>query len=391
MRPGLKCELRLFFMIRRLSAYVRIFFVLLLIIVKEVFMFRKNWFLNESIRKFAYYLFLILAVLIAFKIACYFMPFLIALIIANSIEPLIKKISQKTGLVRKKSAVIALVLVFGILIGIIVGFSVLAVSEISDLLKNFGGLGNEVFKQIGQISNMLRLENVDVSNDVKVLVVDATDGLVSHALDYFRNFLIGALNLITQIPAFVIYLVITILATYFICTSRIALLDELEQKVPKRWVRKISRYFNTTLSALGKYVKAELILIFISFVLVLIGLYVFKFLGMDIKSPFLIALGIGFVDLLPILGSGTVMAPWGIIEIITGNTVLGVAILGLLIFISLVRQFLEPKVVSTNLGVNPLYTLIAMYVGFKVYGVIGLIVGPIVLVVLMSVMGQEKD
>ena len=77
---------------------------------------------------------------------------------------------------------------------------------------------------------------------------------------------------------------------------------------------------------------------------------------MKIESPFLIALGIGFVDLLPILGSGTVMVPWGIVEIAIGNTVLGVSILCLLIFISLIRQLLEPKIVSNHLGVNPLYT-----------------------------------
>ena len=348
----------------------------------------ENW--NESVKKFLYYVFLIIVVLLAFKIACYFMPFLIALIIANSIEPLIKKISSRTGIVRKKSALIVLFLVFSILIGIIVGFSVLAISEISNLLKNFGNFGNEIFKQVDKIGEVLKFENLDVPDDVKLLIVQATDGLVSQLLDYLKTFLSGTLNLITQIPAFVIYLVITILATYFICTSRIALLDELEQKIPKKWIKKISIHLNNTLSALGMYLKAELILIFISFVLVLIGLYIFKFLGMNVESPFLIALGIGFVDLLPILGSGTVMVPWGIAEIITGNIVLGISILGLLIFISLVRQFLEPKIVSTNIGVNPLYTLIAMYVGFKIYGIIGLIIGPIVMVVLMSVLGQEE-
>ena len=354
-----------------------------------MFLKYENW--NESVKKFFYYIFLIIIVLLAFRIACYFMPFLIALIIANTIEPLIRKISNKTGIVRKKSAIIVLFLVFSILIGIIVGFSVLAISEVSNLLKNFGSFGNEIFKQVDKIAEVLKFENLDVSEDVKILITQATDGLVANTLDYLKAFLNGTLNLITQIPAFVIYLVITILATYFICTSRMALWDELEQKIPKKWLRKTSQYLNTTLSALGKYLKAELILIFISFILVLAGLYIFKLLGMNIESPFLIALGIGFVDLLPILGSGTVMVPWGIVEIVTGNTVLGISILGLLIFISIVRQFIEPKIVSTHLGVNPLYTLIAMYVGFKIYGIIGLIIGPIIMVVLLSVLGQESD
>lgn len=344
---------------------------------------------NKILKKILYFIGLILLIFLVIKLAYFFMPFLIALIIANAIEPLIQFIARKTKLVRKVSAIIALVLVFAILIAIIVGTSVLIVSEITDLLKNFGDLGNKVFSGIEDISSFLRLENVDVSDEVKNLVIEATNGLVSHVLDYFKIFLVNTLNLITKIPAFVIYLVITILATYFISTNKMSLLDELEQKVPRKWIRKISRQFKNTTDRLGKYLKAELILILISFVLVLVGLYIFKFIGMNIESPFLIALGIGFIDALPILGSGTVMAPWGIIEIITGNMVLGFSIIGLLIFISLVRQFLEPKIVSNQLGVNPLYTLIAMYVGFKINGVIGLIVGPIVLVIIMSVLDKK--
>lgn len=282
-----------------------------------------------------------------------------------------------------------LLIFFSILVGIIVGFSFLIVSEVSDLLTNFGDFGNKVFVGVQQISSVLRLENVDVSEEVKNIVIEATNSLLNQLLNYLKNFLANVLNLITQIPAFIIYLVITILATYFISTNRIAILDELEQKIPKRWIRKFSRHFKNTISNLGNYVKAQLVLIFISFILVLAGLYIFRFIGMKVESPLLIALGIGFVDLLPILGSGTVMVPWGIIEIISGNSNLGIGILGLLIFISLVRQFLEPKIVSNHLGVNPLYTLIAMYIGLKIYGIIGLIIGPVVLVTIMSVLGNE--
>ena len=113
-------------------------------------------------------------------------------------------------------------------------------------------------------------------------------------------------------------------------------------------------------------------------------------IGLNVKSPFLIALGIGFVDLLPILGSGTVMLPWGVIEIIMGNVELGLAVIGLLIFISLVRQFLEPKIVSSHLGIHPLYTLISMYIGFKISGVLGLLIGPIVLIIILNFFNENN-
>ena len=85
------------------------------------------------------------------------------------------------------------------------------------------------------------------------------------------------------------------------------------------------------------------------------------------------ALFIGFVDALPILGSGTVMIPWAIISGINGDINLGIAIIVLLIIMSVVRQILEPKLVSKNIGVHPIFTLIAMYTGFKVIGILRLI------------------
>ena len=78
------------------------------------------------------------------------------------------------------------------------------------------------------------------------------------------------------------------------------------------------------------------------------------------------------------------MIPWGIILIIMGDVTLGVSVLGLLVLITVVRQFLEPKVVSNNLGIHPLYTLIAMYIGFKVSGVLGLLIGPIILIIIIN-------
>lgn len=345
---------------------------------------------NKIIKKILYIILVFLMVFVILKLACFFMPFLIALVIANLIDPLIKFISKKTKLVRKASAIISLILIFAILIGIIILFGTAIISETSNLLKDFGSFGNNVFDGVEEISNFLKLENLNVSPEVKNIINDASNELISHMLEYLKNFLIRILNMITQIPIFVIYFVITILATYFICTDRLSILDDLEQKIPKSWLRKANKHFKSTTLILGKYLKAELILIFISFILVLIGLYVFKIIGLNIESPFLIALGIGFVDLLPILGSGTVMLPWGIIEIIMGNVTLGICVIGLLIFISLVRQFLEPKIVSTHLGIHPLYTLISMYIGFKFSGIIGLLIGPIVLIIVINFFSSSK-
>ena len=341
-------------------------------------------YLNKLIKKILYYISIFLIIYITLKLAYFFLPFLIALIIANCIEPLIQLISKKTKILRKISAKIALILVFAILIGIIVMSTIIIVSETANLLKNFGDIGSSITGTIERISDILKLENVNVSNEVRNLIINSTNELVGHTLNYLKAFLTNILDLITYIPTFLIYLVITILATYFICTDRISILDNLEQLFPKRFLRKANNHFTDISRSLGRYLKAELILVFISFIIVLIGLYICRTIGLDVQSPFLISLGIGFVDLLPILGSSTAMIPWGIISIISGDVKLGIAILMLLLISTIVRQFLEPRIVSNQLGIHPLYTLISMYIGFKVSGVIGLIIGPIIFIILQN-------
>ena len=145
------------------------------------------------------------------------------------------------------------------------------------------------------------------------------------------------------------------------------------------------------IKTLGSYLKAEATLILVSFIISIIGLYLLKFLGFAIEFPLLIALGIGFVDALPILGSGTVMVPWAILSALNGDLKLGIAILVLFIIMSVVRQFLEPRLVSKNIGVHPIFTLIAMYTGFKFIGVMGLLLGPIALIIFKNIFASLID
>ena len=89
--------------------------------------------------------------------------------------------------------------------------------------------------------------------------------------------------------------------------------------------------------------------------------------------------------------SGTVMVPWAIISAINGDINLGIAIIILLIIMSVVRQILEPKLVSKNIGVHPIFTLLAMYTGFKVIGILGLLIGPIVLIIFKNIFANLID
>ena len=116
---------------------------------------------------------------------------------------------------------------------------------------------------------------------------------------------------------------ITVIALYFICVDKIYILDQIEHHLPRLWVKKISIHLKDLIKTLGGYLKAEATLILVSFVISLIGLYILQIVGFNVQYPLLMALFIGFVDALPILGSGTVMIPWAIICALNGDINLG--------------------------------------------------------------------
>lgn len=155
--------------------------------------------------------------------------------------------------------------------------------------------------------------------------------------------------------------------------------------MPRSWVKKVGKHTREISHSLGGYLKAQITLVFVSFIISLAGLYIFMFFGLNIRYPLLIALITAFIDALPILGSGTVMIPWAIISALDGDFYLGISIISLWIIMCVVRQLIEPKLVSNKIGIHPIFTLIAMYTGFKLLGLIGMLLGPIALIIIKSI------
>ena len=130
-------------------------------------------------------------------------------------------------------------------------------------------------------------------------------------------------------------------------------------------------------STIGKYLRAYGLIIFITFTELFIG---FSILG--VSYSFIIAMITALVDILPVLGTGTILIPWGVYMIFAGNYFLGIGILVLYVLITVVRQVLEPKIVGSYVGLYPLVTLMAMYIGSKVMGFFGLFLFPIAIILL---------
>ena len=256
---------------------------------------------TKVLRKILILIITLIAIYLSFKLALFYLPFLIGFIISLLIEPIIRFVSKKTKITRKASAIIVLLCIFTIIItGIVLG-TISLVTESSNLLQSLNVYIEKIYNQIQKYINAIEFDKIEIPSQVITIIQTSANNFLDFISEWISNFLTSILQGITSIPIIGIYIAITVLSTYFICADRLYILDQLEHHFPRIWVKKFGIHLKKIISSLGGYLKAEATLILISFIEVLIGLYIFKWMGLNVGYPLLAALGIGFVDALPIL------------------------------------------------------------------------------------------
>ena len=256
---------------------------------------------TSVIKNFSIFLLTLVLILIIFKLAFFYIPFFIGFIVSLIIEPAIKKLANKTGLTRKTSAIIILILLFTLLIGGIIWGIITLVSESSNLLESFNIYIEKIYNIVQKYILNIRIKEVNLPQNVISIIETSTTQLLGTITKYVTTFLSNFMQKITFIPIAFIYFIITILSTYFICADKFYILDQLEHHVPRMWVKKFAKHVREISLILGNYLKAESILILISFFIILAGLLTGKIIGLKIEYPLLSALLISFVDAMPIL------------------------------------------------------------------------------------------
>ena len=343
----------------------------------------KYW--SNVFKRIFYVILTIVGIYFGYRFAIFYMPFLIAFLISTIMEPAIRFLMKKFKLTRKSSSIIIFIITFGIIIGGLTWGITTLVSESANLLQRLNNYTEKAYIKVQEFTSNLDITKIKLSDELLNMIQNSSQEIINNLYAWGSKALSNTVNVLTRIPTIAIYVVITILSLYFICTDKIYILDFAEHHMPRSWVKKAGQHIREITQSLGAYLKAEVTLVFVSFIISLAGFYIFMFVGLNVKYPLLIALATAFVDALPILGSGTIMIPWAIISALDGDITLGIAIAVLWIIMCVVRQILEPKVVSNKLGIHPIFTLIAMYTGFKLIGVIGMLIGPIVLIIIKSI------
>ena len=183
-------------------------------------------------------IFTILALYIIFKLSMFYIPFLIAFIISLIIEPLIKKIMRITNLTRKISAIITLIIVFGLIIGLLVWGVTVLITETTTILDNINNNMETIESGILSLMSSFNFDDIKVPEQIKVVIQNSANVFAGEGRNVVQKLLSNIINIAKNIPKIMIYVGITIVATYFVCADKMYILDQMEHHLPRNWVNK---------------------------------------------------------------------------------------------------------------------------------------------------------
>ena len=193
-------------------------------------------------------------------------------------------------------------------------------------------------------------------------------------------------SLVSSIPRMILFAVITIISTVYFAVDLEKINSTVLGLLPKRIGEALVRFKNGFLSASVRYLYSYFLIFLITLCIMLVG-----FMILRLRYAALFALLIAFLDLLPVIGVGTFLIPYGIFELVRGNTFVGVGILVLFAVQTVVRELVEPKILGKSLGVHPLLTLIILYVGYALFGFLGILLMPIFTVAADILIGKKQS
>nr|WP_255781260.1 sporulation integral membrane protein YtvI [Geobacillus sp. YHL] len=305
----------------------------------------------------------------------YSVPLLFALATALLLEPSIRRLQENYKL-KRAHAVTVIFSLFIIILGLSLYFLVVIfVQQVMALSQKLPYVLNEATKVLDRLIQTWQSYSSSIPQEIIDSLERGVNTVEQMLLSFATNLTQSLVHYIAAIPAFLIHFLVYLIALFLICLD----LPQLKQGMRRYLSERTEQRLGMVVAQLSKagigFLKAQFLLSLITFFLALAGLFV---LGVDYAA--LMALVIVVVDILPILGTGSVLVPWGLISMANGNNTLGIGLIVLFVVITVVRRIIEPKVFSTNLGISPLAALVSVYLGFQLLGFIGLFVGPVVVI-----------
>ncbi len=256
--------------------------------------------------------------------------------------------------------------------------------EASLMLRRLPELLEALPGALSRLGALLKQWAAYVPEQFRAYLTDLTEQMLSRGLsiptklyDFFSSFLSETL---LGLPAAALFLTVVLLSAFFLCRDHARLSRSLRLQIPPRWLAGLSWLKARCEETLLRWVRVQGMLVLATFCILLAG-----FLLMGLPTAFFLALCISLLDALPIIGAGTALIPWAVLCLLTGRVPTALALLVLWGLCWLCRTLLEPRLLSARLGLHPLWTLLAVYIGFHLSGVWGMLLYPLFAILLRQV------
>ncbi len=318
------------------------------------------------------------------------MPFLIALFITWLSMPIVRWLVKVTPLKNRQ--------VWGITV-IIALFTALGSVFTWLIFKSIGWLGkliqsvpsiyyDNVLPALRKIQTFseewFHRFSPELTDQYRTVFNDALRAITNGIVSLSGDLATYITHLSLSLPNFFITVSFAVLASLFIAWDYDKITHFLKQQIPAHYLRMGRTAGDSFKSSIQDYVKAYVLIAFITFIELSIG---FTVIGMD--NSIAVAAGIAIFDMIPVFGTGGIMIPWVLIEVINGDFKLAIQLGVIYGIVTIVRNFMEPKIVGQKLGLNSVLALFVMYVGLKTFGFLGMIAAPILTVMLINFHDKE--
>lgn len=308
------------------------------------------------------------------KLLAFFSPFVVAYIISMIANPLVRFMERRVKIVRRHSSAIIIIVVLAAIFGLIYLCGIFLVRQFSALYEDIPNIAKSLTELLDEISVRFSNTFVMLPDGMKTVITNLGANVENYLSKYLDGIEMPSIleisNYVKDVANILFIIIITILATYFFIAERDRMAEVSNRIFPESIKKGYKLIVDNFKNAVGGYFKAQfkimILLLFIMFV---------AFELMDVNFSFLLALGIAFLDFLPIFGTGAVFWPWAVVDLISGNYLRAVFIVILYLVCLLVKQLLQPKMVGDSIGVSPLLALVFMFIGYRLGGVIGMIIG----------------
>lgn len=316
----------------------------------------------------------LLLIFVAPKLIAFFLPFVIGYVIALIANPLVKFLEKRLKIVRKHGSAIVIIVVLALIIGALYLIISVLVRESISFITDLPNLYENLNLQIKEVQNNLQGVYKAFPLGIQKFIDNLGDNIGSYVNVFVQKMELPTISdaglLVKNAAEFLFMMIITIMSAYFFVAERERMSLQIKKILPETWGDKVKMISDNFKLAFGGYLKAQFKIMLVITIILFAGFEV-----INVGYAILLALGIAFLDFLPFFGTGAVLWPWAVVELVSGNYFRTVVLLIIYLICQIVRQILQPKLVGDSIGISPLETLIFMYVGYKVKGLLGIIIG----------------